>query len=98
MTDYMKPPPRRLTAEELEALTPKPEPVILPVGTRIKFLKTLSSGPDEFSPGNLYAEKDDFGEVTGHGCAEGHWVKWDKWDAPFGATYGTEFVEASPLS
>jgi hypothetical protein len=65
----------------------------LPVGTRIKFIKELSSGPDDFSPGNLYAEKGGLGAVTGHGCAEGHWVKWDKWKAPFGSEYLTEFVE-----
>lgn len=67
---------------------------LLPVGTRIRFLKTLESGPDEFSPGNLYAEKGDMGVVTGHGCSEGHWVKWDKHEHPFGAVYGSEFEKA----
>lgn len=65
----------------------------LPVGTRIKFVKTLISGPDECGPGNLYARAGDFGVVTGHDCPEGHWVKWDKWEAPFGAKLGSEFVE-----
>jgi hypothetical protein len=65
----------------------------LPIGTRIKFIKTLESGPDEFSPGNLYAVKGDGGTVTGHGTREGYWVKWDKWPkAAFGAELGTEFV------
>lgn len=68
--------------------------VMLPVGTRIRFLKDLTSGPDEFGPGNLYANEGDLGEVTGHGCWEGHWVKWDKWDAPFGAVHGVDFVKA----
>ena len=65
----------------------------LPVGTRIKFLKTLDSGPDEHGPGNLYAIKGDEGEVTGHRCKEGHWVKWDKHETPFGAVIGKEFEE-----
>lgn len=60
-------------------------------GTRIRFLKTLTSGPDEFSPGNLYARKGDGGVVAGHGTPEGHWVKWDGWPHAFGAELGTEF-------
>lgn len=70
-----------------------PSSLFLPVNTKIRFIKELSSGPDEFSPGNLYAREGSFGVVTGHGCVEGHWVKWDKWDAPFGAICGVEFVE-----
>lgn len=69
-------------------------PAILPVGTRIVFTKTLEDGPDEHSPGNLYAKKGEGGVVTGHSCREGHMVKWDGWDAPFGAWHGTEFVVA----
>ena len=56
---------------------------LLPVGTRIRFTKTLESGPDDYSPGNLYAKAGDFGTITGHGCVEGYWVKWDRWPAPF---------------
>ena len=67
--------------------------VKLPVGTRIKFVKELSSGPDEYSPGNLYAEEGGTGEVLHHDCSEGHFVKWDKWKAGFGAEYGTEFLK-----
>lgn len=63
----------------------------LPIGTRIKFVKTLESGPDENGPGNLYAKKGDGGVVTGHGCREGHWVQWDCWPKPFGAVLGDEF-------
>ncbi len=70
----------------------------LPVGARIRFLKTLTSGPDDYSPGNLYARKGDGGEVTGHGCKEGHWVKWDDWDAPFGAELGIEFEQEESMS
>lgn len=89
MDEYMTLPPKLIPKEMTKA-----EPVILPIGTRIRFIKELSSGPDEDSPGNLYAEKDDLGEVTGHFSAEGHWVKRDKWKTPFGAVYGTEFLEA----
>ncbi len=35
------------------------------------------------------------GEVTGHGCREGHWVKVDKWPTPFGAKLGEDFEEAT---
>lgn len=78
------------------SLPPKVKPlkeVILPIGTRIKFVKELSSGPDEFSPGNLYAPKDGKGEVVGHDCWEGHRVKWDNYIHPFGAIHGEEFVQ-----
>jgi hypothetical protein len=67
---------------------------LLPIGTRIVFLKTLDQGPNEDSPAIVFAEKGDGGCVTGHGCKERYWVKWDKWQAPFGAIHGTEF-EAS---
>jgi len=59
---------------------------LLPIGTRIRFTKTLESGPDEYSPGNLYARAGEFGEITGHGTQEGYWVKWDAWPNPFGAS------------
>lgn len=65
----------------------------LPIGTRIEFLRTLESGPDEDSPGNHYATKGDGGEVTGHNCWEGHWVKWDHWKNSFGAKLGIDFIE-----
>lgn len=83
MSQYMSLPPKRVKMKD----------ILLPVGTRIKFTKTLTSGPDEFSPGNLYAEKGDLGVVVGHDCWEGHRVKWDKWDAPFGAVHGDEFTQ-----
>jgi hypothetical protein len=66
----------------------------LPIGTRIRFLRTLVSGPDEFGPGNLYAKKGDGGVVTGHNCPEGHWVKWDGWPHAFGAELEKEFIAA----
>lgn len=66
---------------------------VLPIGTRIKFIKELTSPPTEESPAFLFARKDDLGTVTGHGCWEGHWVKWDRWHHPFGATLGVDFIE-----
>lgn len=70
------------------------EQKLLPVGTRVQFIETLESGPDidGFSPGNLYATKGQFGHITGHGTKEGYWVTADGWDAPFGASHGTEFI------
>ncbi len=56
----------------------------LPVGTRIRFTRTLDCGPTEESPALLFANKDEEGEITGHGCWEGYWVKRDAWDEPFG--------------
>lgn len=66
----------------------------LPIGTRIVFLKTLDALACEDHPAFLYAKKGQGGEVTGHGCREGHWVKWDHWSTPFGAEYGIDFTEA----
>ena len=71
---------------------------LLPVGTRIRFVKTLTSGPDEDGPGNLYARRGEGGVVTGHGTPEGHWVKWDGWPHAFGAEHGEEFVAAAVLA
>ncbi len=67
------------------------QPTKVPVGTRIVFLKTLEDGPNEDGPGNHYATKGDGGEVTGHECSEGHWVKWDHWPIAFGAKLGIDF-------
>ena len=66
--------------------------VRLPVGTRIRFTRTLEMGPTEDSPACLFANKDEKGEVTGHGCWEGHYVKRDAWPTPFGAQLGKDFV------
>jgi len=70
---------------------------LLPIGTRIRFVKSLYGAANEESPACVYAEKGDGGVVTGHtsDLGEGHWVKWDKWPHAFGAEYGTEFVEES---
>lgn len=66
----------------------------LPVGTRIKFIKSLYGHFAGEYPDCVYAEKGDLGIVTGHGCIEGHWVKWDKWmSASFGAKLGIDFIE-----
>jgi len=64
----------------------------LPIGTRIQFVKTLREGPTDETPAFLFAEKGEYGEVTGHNMTEGHWVKTDSWPTPFGAKLGEEFV------
>ena len=63
----------------------------IPIGTKITFLRTLEDGPDEDGPGNHYATEGDAGEVTGHDCPEGHWVKWEYWPHAFGAKLGIDF-------
>lgn len=78
----------------MDELTKSDNTKELPIGTKIVFLKTLSAPPCEDHPGIIYARKGDFGTVVGHDCIEGHWVKWEHWEAPFGATLGTEFKEA----
>ena len=60
------------------------QPDLFPVGTRIKFKRTLTSDANEESPGYTYARKGDLGRITGHGCWEGYWCKWDKWPNAFG--------------
>lgn len=67
----------------------------LPIGTRIKFLRDLEETASEESPAIIYAKKGDGGKVTGYGCKEGHWVKWDNWETPFGAELGIDFVKES---
>jgi hypothetical protein len=66
---------------------------LLPIGTRIRFIKSLYGAATGDSPPCVYAEKGDGGVVTGYNNFEGHWVKWDHWPHAFGAEYGTEFVE-----
>lgn len=58
---------------------------LLPVGTRIRFTRTLTEDATGDHPAYIYARKGDEGEVTGHGTSEGYWVKWDKWPHAFGA-------------
>ena len=65
--------------------------VRLPVGARIRFLKMIDSPPTGDHPALLYAKKGELGEITGHNCMEGHWVKTDAWPHPFGAVIGDEF-------
>ncbi len=76
--------------------TPAPDPAktspLLPIGTRIVFLRDLDAGPTEESPPVRFASRGQFGTVIRHGCKEGHWVVADGWPAPFGAELGKEFV------
>ena len=57
----------------------------LDVGTRIRFVKTLDEGPDDYAPSRLFATKGDLGEITGHSACECYLVKTDQWDALFNA-------------
>jgi len=67
--------------------------MFLKIGTRIKFVRELSDGPSEESPGNLYAYKNEEGEIISIGeCWEGFMVKRDSWPAPFGAQLQKDFV------
>ena len=66
---------------------------ILPIGTRIRFIKSLYGHATGDSPACIYAEKGELGVVTGHGTPEGHWVKTDNWPHAFGAECGTEFTK-----
>lgn len=70
---------------------------LLPVGTRIRFTKTLSDGPCEDHPGQLYARAGDVGEITDHGCPEGYWVKRDVWPHAFGASRDEFELEACTI-
>ena len=65
---------------------------LLPVGTRIRFVKSLYGDATEDSPACVYAKMGDGGVVTGHGTPEGHWVEWDEWPHAFGAEHGVEFI------
>jgi len=59
----------------------------LPIGTKIRFTKTLEDGANEDHPDLLYAEKGELGEIVGHNAKEGYMVKADRWPkASFGAS------------
>lgn len=83
-----------MTITSKESEYEKEDETLLPKGTRIVFLKNLTSEANGDSPGFIYAKKDQFGVVTAHGCPEGHWVRWDGWDAAFGAELGKDFIKA----
>ena len=68
----------------------------LPIGTRIKFIKTLDACATGDHPDIIYARKDEEGEITGHDAKEGYMVKADSWAASFGAELETEFVILTP--
>ncbi|MDP2153825.1 MAG: hypothetical protein Q8J66_09230 [Methylotenera sp.] len=70
---------------------------LLPIGTRIVFTKTLTDGADENHPACLYANKDDYGVIVGHGTKEGYWVKVDWWSNKFGAS-SNEFEVTNPIA
>lgn len=67
----------------------------LPIGTRIRFIKTLEEGPTDEHPGRTYAVEGGLGTITGHGTKEGYWVKWDGWTS---AAFGASDTEFRPLT
>lgn len=60
----------------------------LPVGTRIRFTRTLDDPANEEHPHLVYAEKGETGEIVqgDRPAYEGYWVKVDHWPHPFGAS------------
>ena len=70
-------------------------PEQLPVGTRIRFKRTLGAPANEEHPNIVYAYGGEFGEITGHGCKEGYWAEVYRWrDAPFGCSREEFTVES----
>lgn len=67
---------------------------LLPIGTRIRFIKLLAGTPDGAYPARTYATEGDFGTILGHEAEGRYRVKRDYWKASFGASHGTEFVVA----
>lgn len=59
---------------------------LLPIGTRIRFTKTLTEPANEDHPGIVFAKEGDLGRITGHGTLEGYWATWDHWKAAFGVS------------
>lgn len=68
------------------------EIAVLPVGTRITFIRSIYGEADEYQPACVYALRGDGGVITGHGTPEGYWVKWDHWPHAFGAEHGVDFI------
>lgn len=67
---------------------------MIPIGNRIRFLKTLDARATEDHPDIVYAKKGELGTITGYGTKEGYWVKTDNWPSAFGAS-DTEFEEVA---
>ena len=65
----------------------------LPVGTKVKFIKDLIEPANEEHPSLLFAVKYQAAIVNGYCCHEGHMVQVEG-RPPFGASYGTEFIES----
>ena len=58
---------------------------MLEVGTKIRFLHTLTEVANDEHPDIQYATKGETGEITKvGGCREGYWVKTDSWPNAFG--------------
>lgn len=57
----------------------------LGVGSRIRFVRTLTQPPSGDHPTLLYAYAGEMGTIVGHDCMEGYQVKTDNWHQWFGA-------------
>jgi hypothetical protein len=59
----------------------------LPVGTRIRFTKTLDEPANEEHPHLVYADRGELGEIVdgGRPAREGHWAKTES-NPPFGVS------------
>ena len=57
----------------------------LGIGTRIRFIKTITTPATGDHPALLYAMKDEGGTIIGHDCIEGFQVRADNWHQWFGA-------------
>ena len=70
---------------------------LLPVGTRIRFLRELTTPATGDHPAFLFASRGQLGTITGHGTSEGYWAKTDDWPNAFGAAPGEfEVVTDAP--
>lgn len=70
------------------------EKKLLPVGTRIRFLRDIFEDANGDHPTFTLSKKGEQGTVTKHGQYWDHYVTWDKWtSAAFGAEYGVDFME-----
>jgi hypothetical protein len=58
----------------------------LKVGTRIRFIKTLTEDANEDRPPCVFAHKGDLGTIVEgqYKCKEGQWATVDSWPNPFG--------------
>ncbi len=62
------------------------EKLLIPVGTRIKFTKTMRRAACEDAPEQVFAYVGEHGAIVGHGTKEGYWAVTDAWPNEFGVS------------